>query len=94
MKGRNAGHTGVGPSFLNFQGSLGTAKTVFRYPDPYMQMISNLSSVHLCYYSKAMFSKQTASLASLPGDARALSVDGVMIQLRNQPTSDYRLQIY
>lgn len=34
MKGRNAGHTGVEDSSLSFEGSLGEAKTVFRYPDP------------------------------------------------------------
>ena len=39
----------MGPSFLNFEGSLGKAKTVFRYPDPYMQISMNLESIHLCY---------------------------------------------
>ena len=34
QKGRNAGDNGVRPSFPKFKGSLGKAKTVFRYPDP------------------------------------------------------------
>ena len=57
-----------------------------------MQMILNLGSVHFCRDSTEMMSTRTSTdgLSSLPGEAEALSMNGVVREFR---TSDYRVQI-
>lgn len=83
MKGRNTGHTGVGPSLLNFEGSLGMAKTVFRYPTRICKWLwtSGLSTyaVLVTEWSQTIHQWHPAYPASPTGESEALSVDGVMI---------------